>query len=147
MEAADKGFFKDKTHPRPGPLHAIISMARNTQFSLDETVKRFFPQHEDVGERLPFFARKYAETKREANVLDYDDLLENRLPRIAQRSGLSLQAVEAAKERLRRLTTSPGRDLTDDDPERDAEDRRGKRRDDHRSDHRPVPRPSAPAGR
>jgi DNA helicase-2/ATP-dependent DNA helicase PcrA len=77
VEEADKGFFKDKTHPRPGPLHAIISMARNTQLSLDETVKRFFPQHEDVGERLPLFARRYAEKKREANVLDYDDLLEN----------------------------------------------------------------------
>jgi RNA polymerase sigma-54 factor len=47
----------------------------------------------------------------------YDDLLENRLPRIAQRSGLSLQAVEAAKERLRRLTTSPGRDLVDEGAE------------------------------
>lgn len=48
----------------------------------------------------------------------YDDLLENRLPRIVQRSGLSMERVEAAKERLRRLTTSPGRDLIDDDPER-----------------------------
>lgn len=47
----------------------------------------------------------------------YDDLLENRLPRIAQRSGLALPAVEAAKERLRRLTTSPGRDLVDDEAE------------------------------
>jgi RNA polymerase sigma-54 factor len=46
----------------------------------------------------------------------YEDLLENRLPRIAQRSGLSLERVEAAKERLRRLTTSPGRDLVDDEP-------------------------------
>jgi len=45
----------------------------------------------------------------------YEDLLENRLPRIAQRSGLSLPAVEAARERLKRLTTSPGRDLVDDD--------------------------------
>ena len=47
----------------------------------------------------------------------YEDLLENRLPRVAQRSGLTLSAVEAAKERLRRLTTSPGRDLVDDDAE------------------------------
>ena len=47
----------------------------------------------------------------------YDDLLENRLPRIAQRSGLTLPAVEAAKERLRRLTTSPGRDLVDEGAE------------------------------
>lgn len=46
----------------------------------------------------------------------YDDLLENRLPRIAQQSGFTLERVDAAKERLRRLTTSPGRDLVDDDP-------------------------------
>src|SRR5687767_11293463 len=37
VEEADRGFFKDKTHPRPGPLHAIISMSRNTQLSLKET--------------------------------------------------------------------------------------------------------------
>ena len=47
----------------------------------------------------------------------YEDLLENRLPRIVQRSGLSLPAVEAARERLKRLTTAPGRDLVDDDTE------------------------------
>src|SRR5690349_19144260 len=76
VEEADKGFFKDKTHPRPGPLHEIISMARNTQFSLSETVTRYFPQHEGVIDRLPAFAKKYAEKKRAANVVDYDDLLE-----------------------------------------------------------------------
>src|SRR5436189_1002363 len=31
VEEADKTFFKDKTHPRPGPLHSIISMSGNTQ--------------------------------------------------------------------------------------------------------------------
>jgi DNA helicase-2/ATP-dependent DNA helicase PcrA len=31
VEEKDKGFFKDKTHPRPGPLFEIISFARNTQ--------------------------------------------------------------------------------------------------------------------
>jgi DNA helicase-2/ATP-dependent DNA helicase PcrA len=76
VDAADKGFFKDKTHPKPGPLHAILSMARNTQLSLEETVTRFFPQHEAIVDRLPLFARKYAEGKRAANVVDYDDLLE-----------------------------------------------------------------------
>jgi RNA polymerase sigma-54 factor len=45
----------------------------------------------------------------------YDDLLENRLPRIAQRTGLPMPSVEAARERLKRLTTSPGRDLVDDE--------------------------------
>jgi RNA polymerase sigma-54 factor len=46
----------------------------------------------------------------------YEDLLENRLPRIAQRSGMSVGRVEAARERLKRLTTSPGRDLVDAEP-------------------------------
>src|SRR3954469_14384519 len=73
VEEADKTFFKDKTHPRPGPLHSIISMSRNTQLSLDETVTRFFPQHEGIMQRLPLFARKYAEKKKEGSVLDYDD--------------------------------------------------------------------------
>ena len=77
VDAADRGFFKDKTHPKPGPLHAIISMARNTQLPLGETVQRFFPQHEGIIDRLPQFAQKYAEQKRTANVLDYDDLLEH----------------------------------------------------------------------
>jgi len=75
VEATDKMFFKDKTHPKPGPLHAILSMARNTQLPLEETVLRFFSQHEAVSERLPLFARKYEEKKRSANVVDYDDLL------------------------------------------------------------------------
>ena len=77
VEGADKGFFKDKTHPRPGPLHAIISMSRNTQLSLTETIQRFFPQHEGIIDRVPAFAKAYADKKREANTLDYDDLLEH----------------------------------------------------------------------
>ena len=31
VEASDRAFFKDKTHPRPGPLHSLLSMARNPQ--------------------------------------------------------------------------------------------------------------------
>jgi DNA helicase II / ATP-dependent DNA helicase PcrA len=76
VEATDKTFFKNKINPKPGPLHAMISMARNTQLPLSETIERFFPQHEGVIERVPLFAKKYAEQKREACVLDYDDLLE-----------------------------------------------------------------------
>jgi DNA helicase-2/ATP-dependent DNA helicase PcrA len=76
VEATDRAFFKDKTHPRPGPLHSLLSMARNTQLSLTETITRFFPQHEGIIDRAPLFAKKYAEAKRAANVVDYDDLLE-----------------------------------------------------------------------
>src|SRR3954468_9160325 len=76
VESADKTFFKDKTNPRPGPLHSVISMARNTQYTFAETITRFFPQYEGLIDRVPGFAKKYAEAKRTANVLDYDDLLE-----------------------------------------------------------------------
>ncbi len=76
VEEADKAFFKDKTHPRPGPLHAVISLSRNTRAPIPETVTRFFPQYQELAERLPLFARKYAEKKKGAKVLDYDDLLE-----------------------------------------------------------------------
>ncbi len=76
VEASDRAFFKDKTHPRPGPLHSLLSMARNTQLPLPEVITRFFPQHDAIKDRAPLFARKYAEAKRAANVVDYDDLLE-----------------------------------------------------------------------
>ncbi|OIR08189.1 ATP-dependent DNA helicase PcrA [mine drainage metagenome] len=77
VETSDKGFFKDKTHPRPGPLFEMISLSRNTQADLFETVKRYFPQHEEIADRLPAFAKAYADRKRELNVMDYDDLLSN----------------------------------------------------------------------
>ena len=76
VEEVDKAFFKDKTHPRPGPLHDLISLARNTQAPFAETITRYFPQHEGLIDRVPAFAKRYAERKRAANVVDYDDLLE-----------------------------------------------------------------------
>jgi DNA helicase-2/ATP-dependent DNA helicase PcrA len=76
VEAEDKIFFKDKTHPRPGPLFNVLSLARNTQLSLAETVKKNFPQYDEIVHRFPPFAVAYAKKKREQNVVDYDDLLE-----------------------------------------------------------------------
>ncbi|MCF3650953.1 ATP-dependent helicase [Synoicihabitans lomoniglobus] len=76
VEAEDKLFFKDKTNPKPGPLFNVISLSRNTQKSLAETVSEHFPQYNDIAVALPTFAKVYAEAKREQNVLDYDDLLE-----------------------------------------------------------------------
>ncbi len=76
VEAEDKVFFKDKTHPRPGPLFNVLSLARNTQLSLPETVTRNFPQYSDISHRFPPFATAYQAKKRAQNVVDYDDLLE-----------------------------------------------------------------------
>jgi DNA helicase II / ATP-dependent DNA helicase PcrA len=77
VEEKDKIFFKDKTHPRPGPLFEIISFARNTQRTLDETITQFYPQHEAVAGQIGGFAAAYRERKRRQNVVDYDDLLES----------------------------------------------------------------------
>ncbi|HUL53638.1 MAG TPA: ATP-dependent helicase [Opitutaceae bacterium] len=76
VEDRDKTFFKDKTHPRPGPLFEIISFARNTQRPLGETIAQFYPQHEGVAEAIAAFAAAYRDRKRRQNVVDYDDLLE-----------------------------------------------------------------------
>jgi Superfamily I DNA and RNA helicases len=77
VETEDKNFFKDKTNPRPGPLFSVISLSRNTQLSLDETVTQYFPQYSDIKYVFPAFAAAYAKKKREQNVCDYDDLLEH----------------------------------------------------------------------
>ncbi|MDB6126953.1 MAG: UvrD/REP helicase, partial [Verrucomicrobia bacterium] len=90
VEAEDKMFFKDKTHPRPGPLFDVLSLARNTQLSIAETVRTNFPQYSEIAHRFPTFATAYAARKRTQNVVDYDDLLElwlellTKAPEVAQ---------------------------------------------------------------
>jgi len=75
VEAEDRLFFKDKINPRPGPLFSVLSLARNTQLTLPETVKDNFPQYDEIGHRFPPFAAAYQKKKLEQNVVDYDDLL------------------------------------------------------------------------
>ncbi len=76
VESVDKTFFKDKTHPRPGPLFNVLSLARNTQLSINQTVQHNFPQYDEIKHRFEPFAEAYAKRKQEQNVVDYDDLLE-----------------------------------------------------------------------
>ncbi len=85
VEESDRFFFKDKINPRPGPLHSILSLARNTRLTIADTVTKNFPQHQEIAHRLPAFAQAYADRKRAQNVVDYDDLLENWL-RLLQES-------------------------------------------------------------
>ncbi len=77
VELENKTFFKDKTNPRPGPLFSVISLARNTQLALDQTVAKHFPQYSEIKHVFSPFAVAYAKKKREQNVVDYDDLLEH----------------------------------------------------------------------
>ncbi len=76
VEALDKTFFKEKTHPRPGPLFSVLSLARNTQLPIAATVEKNFPQYLEIADRFPEFAAAYEKKKREDKVCDYDDLLE-----------------------------------------------------------------------
>ena len=76
VETENRTFFKDKTNPKPGPLFNVLSLSRNTQKPLAETVERYFPQYSEIKHMLPPFAAAYAAKKRDQHVLDYDDLLE-----------------------------------------------------------------------
>ena len=76
VEIENKTFFKEKTNPKPGPLFSVLSLARNTQKSIADTVDHYFPQYSEIKHMLPPFAAAYAEKKRAQGVLDYDDLLE-----------------------------------------------------------------------
>jgi DNA helicase-2/ATP-dependent DNA helicase PcrA len=99
VESVERAFFKDKTNPRPGPLHEIISLSRNTRESLATTVTTYFPVHDALIERLPRFAEAYAQLKRERNVLDYDDLLDFWLHLLTERPALA----EYFRERFRHV--------------------------------------------
>lgn len=46
----------------------------------------------------------------------YDDLLQNRLPRIAQRTGWEMPRIHAAIALMRKLNLNPGRELIEDEP-------------------------------
>src|SRR5690606_38733363 len=45
----------------------------------------------------------------------YEDLLQNRLPKIAQKTNMSMERIHGAMELMKRLKLSPGRDLVDDE--------------------------------
>src|SRR5690606_32734328 len=74
-DATDKGFFKDKTHPKAGVIRDMISLSRNTCLDVGKTLYRYFPQHEELTDKVAVFATAYEKEKRKHNVVDYDDLL------------------------------------------------------------------------
>ena len=55
------------------------------------------------------------DTERELIQNHYDDLLHNRLPRIAERAGLTIDEITRAIERMHRLDFAPGRRLAADE--------------------------------
>ncbi len=89
VDEVDKGFFKDKGHPKPGVLLDIISLARNTCQGFPDTLRRYFPHHEDLHEKVAVFAGVYERAKLAHNVVDYDDLLVRWLELFEKSPGLA----------------------------------------------------------
>ncbi|MBU1121718.1 MAG: ATP-dependent helicase [Candidatus Omnitrophota bacterium] len=70
-------FNKDKLFPKKNIIYNIRSLADNTQKDAEEIIDEFYPY---VGEYTPYIKKvltHYAKKKKEANVMDFDDLLIN----------------------------------------------------------------------
>ncbi len=61
--------------PSPGVAKAAISFSRNTGNSLADVLAEKYPRLEPLAEELEQLAKHYADNKRIANVMDFDDLL------------------------------------------------------------------------
>jgi DNA helicase-2/ATP-dependent DNA helicase PcrA len=64
-----------RRHTRKDALAAVWSRCVNTRRPLDEVLERWYPWCRDDAEELRTVYRAYVERKRQAQVLDYDDLL------------------------------------------------------------------------
>jgi len=66
---------KDKRFPKADVLVEIFSMATNTEKSIENIVEAQYDYFEDVIEAIVKTSKLYSERKRQANGVDYDDLL------------------------------------------------------------------------
>ncbi|MBP9695474.1 MAG: ATP-dependent helicase [Candidatus Magasanikbacteria bacterium] len=68
---------KEQRFPSPAVIHSIISFARNAGISIVEVLDRKYPQWQSLEETIAGMASDYDRRKKEANVMDFDDLLTN----------------------------------------------------------------------
>ncbi len=61
--------------PTPKVLGSLISLHTNTRVALEDLVVERYPQFVDWEEAILAIAQRYVTRKREANAMDYDDLL------------------------------------------------------------------------
>jgi len=66
-----------KRFPSPAAIHSSISYARNAEISLAEVLAMKNEQWLSLSDTLTGVAEQYAKRKREANTMDFDDLLVN----------------------------------------------------------------------
>ena len=68
---------KEKRFPSAKVIQAIASYARNAEMSLEEVLKMKYPDWLDITDKISRIVNNYADRKRTANVMDFDDLLIN----------------------------------------------------------------------
>lgn len=68
---------KQRRFPSPAVLQSLISFSRNAQMPLETVLEEQHPQWLDIQEILLRIAADYERRKREAGVMDFDDLLVN----------------------------------------------------------------------
>jgi DNA helicase-2/ATP-dependent DNA helicase PcrA len=72
----DAGCFStNQMSPKPGQLQSLISYAFNVGASIREIIERRYANFADWSTEIERAAERYAERKRAANCMDYDDLL------------------------------------------------------------------------
>lgn len=64
-----------KSFPKARTVYSIISYAKNAQLSIPEVVEKGWRQHEPFIPHLVRIFERYEERKKQAQVMDYDDLL------------------------------------------------------------------------
>ena len=70
---------KERRFPKPEVIIEVLSLSANTGRPIEQIVTQQYPWFEEVVPDLGRIARFYAERKRKANAMDYDDLLLNLL--------------------------------------------------------------------
>ncbi len=85
--------------PAAGVLNGIISYARNAQTTIADVLELKYPNFLPLLGEIQTVANKYEQKKHEANVMDFDDLLENLLrllatkPKVRERLAQQFQYV------------------------------------------------------
>lgn len=67
--------LKQKRFPKPQVIASILSMARNLELDLRETIARRYPHLSGYLNDLQLVVSRYEERKRETRCVDFDDLL------------------------------------------------------------------------
>ena len=68
---------KGKLFPKKNIISNVLSFAANSQREIEEVITDFFPQLEEFEVSIKKVSKHYAKKKKEANIMDFDDLLIN----------------------------------------------------------------------